>query len=147
MTCGSSSTAGRPGTRSNTGCAHDGPEIWKAMTKAPRVALVAAPANRAAYLTRAYADMVADSQRLSEVISCLRAQHSQEQIAEWQAMASSSAFVDLAESLMTRHYDPRYAKHRARIEVPLAEVDAGPLTEQTLPAAAARVAAAVNSLV
>ncbi len=123
------------------------PEIWKAMTKAPRVGLVAAPANRAAYLTRAYADMVADSQRLSEVISCLRPQHSQEQIAEWQAMASSSAFVDLAESLMTRHYDPRYAKHRARIEVPLAEVDAGPLTEQTLPAAAARVAAAVNSLV
>ena len=45
-----------------------------------------------------------------------------------------------------QHYDPRYAKHRARIEVRLAEVDAGSLRPETLPDTAARVAGAVQAL-
>lgn len=122
------------------------PEIWKAMTKAPRVALTATPAARAQYLTRAYADMVADTARLARVIDLLKPQHAQEVIAEWQAMAGAGAFADLAEGLMTRHYDPRYAKHRARMEVPLTEVEAGPLTAEALPEAAARVAGAVQGI-
>lgn len=123
------------------------PEIWKAMTRAPRIALTATAADRARYLTRAYADMVADQDRLLQVIGLLRPLHAQEVIADWQAMATAGAFADLAESLMARHYDPRYAKHRARMEVRLAEVDAGPLSADALPAAAARVAAAVASLI
>lgn len=122
------------------------PEIWKAMVRAPRVALVAQPADRARYLTRAYADMVADADRLQSVIAQLRPLHAQEVIAEWQGMAGAGAFTVLAESLMTRHYDPRYAKHRARIVVPVTEIDAGPLTPETLPEAAARVAAAVAAI-
>ena len=106
-----------------------------------------AAADRARYLTRAYADMVADQDRLLQVIGLLRPLHAQEVIADWQAMATAGAFADLAESLMARHYDPRYAKHRARMEVRLAEVDAGPLSADALPAAAGRVAAAVASLI
>ncbi len=117
------------------------------MTRAPRIALTAPPRDRARYLTRAYADMVADQDRLQSVIALLKPQHAQEIIAEWQTMASAGAFADLAESLMQRHYDPRYAKHRARMEVPLTEVDAGPLTPEALPATAARVAAAVRALI
>ena len=123
------------------------PEIWKAMQRAPRVALRATVAARAAYLTRAYADMVADPTRLAAVIDSLRPMHAAEVIADWQAMAGAGAFGPLAESLMARHYDPRYARHRARMEVRLTEVEAGPLTPGTLPDAAARVAAAVLALV
>lgn len=123
------------------------PEIWKAMTRAPRVALVATATARAQYLTRAYADMVQDPVRLAGVIDQLRPVHAQEVIAEWQAMAGAGTFAALAEGLMTRHYDPRYAKHRARMAVPVAEVEAGPLTATALPEAAARVAAAVRGLV
>lgn len=122
------------------------PELWKAMTRAPRVALRADPAARARYLTTAYDDMVADGARLLSVIDLLRPLHAQEVIAEWQAMAGAGAFTDLATSLMARHYDPRYAKHRARMEVPLIEVDAGPLTPASLPETAARVAAAVHGV-
>jgi tRNA 2-selenouridine synthase len=122
------------------------PEIWKAMTRAPRVVLHAAPSARAQYLTRAYGDMVADVPRLTEVISLLRPVHAQEVIAEWHKMASEGSFADLAESLMVRHYDPRYAKHRARMEVRLCDLDAGPLTAESLPEAAGRVAKEVAGL-
>jgi tRNA 2-selenouridine synthase len=122
------------------------PEIWKAMTRAPRIALAASTTDRARYLTRAYADMVADTARLLAVIDLLRPAHAQERIADWRALAEAGAFADLAESLMTQHYDPRYAKHRARIEVPMVEIEAGPLTAETLPAAADRVAAAAHAL-
>lgn len=122
------------------------PEIWKAMTQAPRVALTAGTAARAQYLTRAYADMVADPLRLAGVIDLLKPLHAAEVIAEWQAMAGAGEFATLAESLMARHYDPRYAKHRARMAVPLAEVEAGPLTADSLTATAARVAAAAAAL-
>lgn len=123
------------------------PEIWKAMVRAPRVALQAPLAARAAYLTRAYADMVADPARLGAVIASLRLLHAQEVIADWQAMAGAGAFAPLAASLMERHYDPRYARHRARMAVPLAEVEAAGLQPETLPETAAKVARAVQSLV
>lgn len=122
------------------------PEIWKAMTRAPRVALSATAQDRARYLTRAYSDMVEDATRLSGVIDLLKPQHAQEIIAEWQAMAATGDFADLAESLMTRHYDPRYAKHRARMEVRMAEVEAGSLLPDSLPEVAARVAQAAQNL-
>ncbi len=122
------------------------PEIWKAMAKAPRVALSAPTVDRARYLTRAYADMVADPARLAGVVDLLKPLHPQEVIADWQAMAAAGTFCDLAEGLMTRHYDPRYAKHRARMAVPVAEVAAGSLTPESLPDTAADVARAIQSL-
>ena len=90
--------------------------------------------------------MVADPLRLAGVIDLLKPLHAAEVIAEWQAMAGAGEFATLAESLMARHYDPRYAKHRARMAVPLAEVEAGPLTADSLTATAARVAAAAAAL-
>lgn len=122
------------------------PELWKAMSRAPRVVLAAAVVDRANYLTRAYGDMVEDAARLAGVIDQLRPAHSAEQIAKWQALATAGQFADLAESLMLHHYDPRYAKHRGRVDVSLVDVDAGPLTPDALPKAADRVAAAVKGL-
>ena len=120
------------------------PKLWRAMVAAPRVAIAATRAARAGYLVTAYADMVADPLRLDGVLGSLRASHPAEVIADWRAMAAAGRFVDLAEGLMERHYDPRYGKHRARMEVPLTEVAVDGLDD--LDAVADRVADAIRSM-
>jgi tRNA 2-selenouridine synthase len=79
------------------------------------------------------------------VLFSLRAAHSADVIADWRAMAVAGRFVKLAEELMSQHYDPRYGKHRARMEVPLIEVAADDLAD--LDAVADRVAEAVCSMI
>ncbi|NHB76393.1 tRNA 2-selenouridine(34) synthase MnmH [Rhodobacter calidifons] len=122
------------------------PEIWKAMVAAPRVAIAAPRPVRAEYLARAYADLTRDAERLAATVALLRPLHPREVIADWLAMAAAGAHAALAESLMERHYDPRYGKHRARMAVPVAEVAADDLRPEALPGLAARVAEAVRGL-
>ena len=124
------------------------PEIWKAMVAAPRIAIAAPRAARAQYLVRAYDDLVVDGARLAQVVGQLRHAHAARQIADWQVMAASGAFVELADGLMEAHYDPRYEKHRARLEearigADLREISADGLGEADLDALADRVAVAV----
>jgi tRNA 2-selenouridine synthase len=98
------------------------PKLWRAMVTAPRISIEAPRRVRAEYLVRAYADLVADVERLDGVVASLAPAHPREVIAQWRAMAAAGDFVDLAEGLMAQHYDPRYGKHRARMEVPVTEV-------------------------
>ncbi|MGL4238325.1 tRNA 2-selenouridine(34) synthase MnmH [Tabrizicola sp.] len=121
-------------------------EIWKAMVAAPRVAIVAPRAARAAYLARAYADLTADAGRLAATVDLLKALHPREVIEEWQALAGAGEFQALAADLMERHYDPRYGKHRARMAVPVAEVTVERLWPEDLVGIAGRVAKAVGGL-
>jgi tRNA 2-selenouridine synthase len=122
------------------------PEIWKAMVAAPRIAIAAPRAARAEYLARAYGDLTADATRLTATVDLLRPAHPREVIEGWQALAASGDFQTLADSLMERHYDPRYGKHRERMAVPLAEVPAPRLLPEDLPGIAAAVVAAVGKL-
>jgi tRNA 2-selenouridine synthase len=119
------------------------PRLWRAMVTAPRVALAVPRAARAAYLVRAYDDMVADPVRLAAVLEQLRPSHAAEVIDAWKLQAVVSQFAALAEGLMAAHYDPRYDKHRARMEVPLTEIQAKGLEPEALDPLAARVAEAV----
>ncbi|MBC2834624.1 tRNA 2-selenouridine(34) synthase MnmH [Paragemmobacter straminiformis] len=118
------------------------PKLWRAMVAAPRISIEATRAARAQYLVTAYADLVADPARLDAVLGALRHAHAAALVAEWRAMAAAGRFVELADGLMEHHYDPRYGKHRARMEVPLTEVPVGALTD--LGAIADQVAAAVK---
>lgn len=122
------------------------PKLWAAMTAAPRITLSAPPEERAAYLTRAYADVTGDRDRLVEVIGQLRHAQPREVIDHWLTLAATGDFPPLARGLMDRHYDPRYARHRARMAPPAAEIAAASLTRDALPALAARVAAAATRL-
>ncbi len=122
------------------------PEIWKAMTRAPRISITAPAAARAAYLTQAYADICADGTRLATVIDRLRPAHAADQIADWQALALSGDFAPLAESLMQHHYDPRYEKHRARMQVGLTDLPTASLTAADLASLADRITALVPAL-
>ena len=122
------------------------PQLWAAMGKAPRVIVEAGLDERARYLTRAYADIVADELRLAEVIGLLRHAHAKEVIDSWSALAQSRQFTALAHDLMQAHYDPRYEKHRGRMEVASVTVKAVSLEDPALDGLAVEVAAAVALL-
>lgn len=122
------------------------PKLWRAMVAAPRVAIEAPRRARAEYLVRAYADLVADVARLDGIVASLRPLHAAEVIAGWRGLVAEGRFADLAEGLMERHYDPRYGKHRARMEVPCVEVAAEGLGAADLPALADRIVAEVARL-
>ena len=122
------------------------PQLWKAMTTAPRVAIVAPRAARADYLTRAYHDMVEDADKLAAVIEMLRMSHAHDRVDGWRRMADGREFAALADSLMAEHYDPRYEKHRERLAMPVAEISAGRLDAGDLAAVAKQVAEQVRAL-
>jgi tRNA 2-selenouridine synthase len=89
-------------------------QLWKAMCAAPRIRIAAPLEARAAYLTRAYADLTADPARLSRVVESLRPVQSAERIEDWLKLAGTGDFRALAAGLMRDHYDRRYEKHRVR---------------------------------
>jgi len=122
------------------------PRLWAAMTAAPRIVLSAPLEARAAYLAQAYADVTADRARLCGLIEKLRPVQPRDIIAEWLALAETGAFLPLAEGLMARHYDPRYARHRDRMPAPAARIESGSLAPAALPGVAAEVAMAVAGL-
>ena len=122
------------------------PRLWQAMSQAPRLVVQADRGARAAYLTRAYADLAADPARLLAVIDRMRPMQAAEVIEGWSDLARRGAMRDLAQDLMARHYDPRYQKHRARMAVPVAEIAAPDLRPEALPDLAARLVAAAQGL-
>ncbi len=120
--------------------------LWAALRTAPRLRLLAPLPARAAYLARAYADIVADPLRLTRLIDQLRPYHAAEVIHRWHGLAEARAFEALAAELMQRHYDPRYDKHRARQDHRVIEIAAANLAPEALTALAAEVTAAAGRL-
>jgi tRNA 2-selenouridine synthase len=111
-------------------CRLPGP-LWRAMCDAPRIRISAPVEARAAYLVRAYSDIAADTARLEDTIDRLRHAHARDVVDHWQLMARTGQVTELARDLIEAHYDPRYAKHRARMTA-----DALDLATQTLDPAA-----------
>lgn len=122
------------------------PRLWQAMCAAPRIAINAPLPERAAYLTRAYHDVTADPVRLRQTIDRLRPYHPAERIADWQDQAARGDFATLAAGLMAHHYDPRYGRHRARMQVPFTDLAADSLAPGDLPALAQRIADQVQAI-
>ena len=117
--------------------------LWKAMVSAPRITINAPRAARADHLVTAYPDMVADPARLSQIIAALRPSHAAELIDTWQSLAQLGDYAPLAASLMQHHYDPRYAKHRARGDHKDWMIDADDLRDATLSQIASQIAAKI----
>ena len=121
--------------------------LWSGMCAAPRIAVTAAPQARAAYLARAYADVLADPDRLSDLLDPLRAFRGHKVVDQWQAQLRAGQGQALALALMTQHYDPAYAASRLRHGVvPTASVDAGDLGPDALARVAARIAGLVSGM-
>jgi tRNA 2-selenouridine synthase len=119
------------------------PQLWSAMTTAPRIRLNAPIAARAEYLTRAYHDLIADTDRMQDILNRLRPYHAAKTIEEWQDLAVTGQYTALAQDLMEAHYDPRYAKYQAPHVEQLQLAD---LTNETLDRAAINVANLSNRL-
>jgi tRNA 2-selenouridine synthase len=121
--------------------------LWAAMRAAPRVTIQAPLDARAGYLARAYADVTASRERLTAAIAKLRPFQPKEVIEGWLAEAEAGEFRALAAGLMQRHYDPRYEKHRERIDRAQERVvQAGGLAPDDLTELAQRVAEAVGAV-
>jgi tRNA 2-selenouridine synthase len=123
------------------------PMLWRAMCAAPRIELVAPRTERAGYLARTYSDLVADPARLTGLIEQLRPYHAAERIADWIKQAENAAFVELADGLMQAHYDPRYAKHRARSEGARHVLTMESLTPEAIAATARQLAHVIDATV
>lgn len=116
------------------------PALWKAMGTARRLIVAAPLAARAAYLTRAYADIIADRAALARILDVLRPLHAAQVIDGWLDLAAAGDDTALAADLMARHYDPRYASHRARMGGEEARFDLPDLEPDTLERLADRIA-------
>lgn len=116
------------------------PVLWRAMTQAPRIEIEATRTDRAGFLAHSYPEMTQDPARLAATLDRLRPFHAAARIEAWQALAATADFTSLAEALMLHHYDPRYAKHRARNMVARETLTLPALSDAALDAAAETLA-------
>jgi len=122
------------------------PSLWQAMLSAPRVVIDAPIAARAQFLARIYGDITEDAGRLGDTIRALSELHSKDTIARWLTLADAQEWQDLAADLMQQHYDPRYARQRARHDHSQLETLALPdLEPTTLAAAVPRIVQAAEA--
>lgn len=115
--------------------------LLQAMQRAPRVELVVPLAARAAHLAGSYPEITTDAPRLCATLDRLKLLHSAERVAAWKGLAAGGHYAELAQELMLRHYDPRYARHRARSEVPGQQLEMAGLSPEDLNSAAAHICA------
>ena len=124
------------------------PTLFGAMQGAPRVVLSAPVAARAAYLARAYADVLADRAAFAARLDRLIGLQGRAQVAEWQRLLDEGADKAVAADLIERHYDPAYARARRGGESApvLARIEADSLDDAGIAALARSVAGTVRSL-
>ena len=119
------------------------PRLFAAMKEAGRIEICAPVAVRAAYLTRAYRDLVEDREALIERLNRLIGLQGRARVADWVAMAEAGELKALAADLIEHHYDPRYAKVRGRRGAVSSPIETQDLSEAGIDQLAAEVAEAV----
>jgi tRNA 2-selenouridine synthase len=92
------------------------PALWQAMLEAPRIELSAPLPARAAYLVRAYPEIVADRELLHGVLSKLAVYPGRKRLEAWMELADAGQFHELVSEVVERHYDPSYARSSRRDE-------------------------------
>jgi len=120
--------------------------FWAAMLDAPRVIVQAPLAARAAYLARAYREVIEDPAVVDQKLFPLRRLRGHATVDRWVALSREGALVDLSHALMVDHYDPSYAKSR-RIDTRkvLAEIAVETLDQAGQESAATAIAAALSA--
>ena len=66
--------------------------------------------QRVSFLLRDYAELSADPAFLSARLFALRELHGAAVIEQWQALAAAGRLQELVEQLLSKHYDPHYAR-------------------------------------
>jgi tRNA 2-selenouridine synthase len=123
------------------------PSLWKAMKSAPRIEVQADVDQRSHYLTRVYADILSDTERLKGKLTHLRRHRGHEVVEGWFALIDSGDLTGLTRALMQQHYDLSYDRSRsAHGDMIRARVSAPSLTPEGLNATAAKIEAALQTL-
>jgi len=84
------------------------PALWSAMLDAPRITMAAPLDDRARYLARHYADVVADRALFDAALARLPVPPGRKALARWRDLADAGDLEALALDLMENHYDPAY---------------------------------------
>lgn len=120
--------------------------LWAAMLAAPRIIVQASQAARAAYLAKAYREVIEDPEVVAAKLAPLRRLRGHATVDRWIALSKEGALVDLSHALMVDHYDPSYGKSRRIDEREvLSEVVAETLDDAGQERAADEIAAALKS--
>lgn len=122
------------------------PSLFEAMKGARRIEISAPVEARAGYLCRAYADLIADTSGLIERLTRLTALQGRERVETWVGMAEAGEHKSLAGELIQHHYDPRYAKARARRAAASEMIETDRLDEAGIDRLADRVADLVSTI-
>ena len=93
------------------------PSLWSAMKVAPRIAIQAPVAARVTYLTEAYADILADGERLKDRLDPLRQFRGHGVVDGWCQSIDVGDKPGLVAALITQHYDLAYQKAQRAIGV------------------------------
>lgn len=118
------------------------PALWRGLADAPYVELAAEAPLRGRYLAAAYADLTHDRAALEAIFARLPVPPSRERLAKWRALVDAGALADLAQAIMTLHYDPAYDRARRMRDRPvLGVVPLDPTDPESQDAAAEQVAA------
>ncbi len=122
------------------------PQLFAAMKSAPRIEIAAPSASRVEYLVRAYSEEIADCEGFAARLDGLIRLQGRAQVEAWQAALRAGSFDQVAAEMIELHYDPSYAKARARSGgVVLATCKAERLDETGIIALANEVAAIVKA--
>ena len=81
---------------------------------APCIELAAPLEQRVSFLQRDYAELSADPTLLHERLAALRELHGAAVVERWQKLAADGALAELVEQLLSKHYDPHYARSQER---------------------------------
>lgn len=120
------------------------PQLFAAMKAAPRIEVSAPVDARARYLCGAYADLIADTESLSERLRRLIRLQGRERVEAWVKMAEAGEHLTLAGELIQHHYDPRYGKVRDARDAETVRVSASNLDAQGVDGLAGEIAGIVN---
>ncbi len=122
------------------------PQLFAAMRAAPRIEISAPVHERAAFLVGAYSEEIADCEDFARRLDRLIRLQGRARIEAWQDALRAGSFNQVAVEMIEQHYDPSYARARARGggQV-LATCRAEVLDEAGLDGLAENVAAVVRS--
>ncbi|MDJ1007300.1 MAG: tRNA 2-selenouridine(34) synthase MnmH [Paracoccaceae bacterium] len=123
------------------------PALVAAMRQAPRIEIAAPLDARADFLVETYGEALSDPRAFAARLRPLTRLRGRATVERWVEMAEAGDWQPLAAELMALHYDPAYAKSRARRGgAPLAVLEAKGLGPADLEALAGEIAARVSAV-
>ena len=108
------------------------PSLWASMRAAPRLQVSSTLEARTDFLCKTYTDLTNDKVTLCELINRLRPYHNRKQITEWLGHVELGEWKKLAIGLITKHYDPRYAKYTDIKDTTVHSIELSDLSDSTL---------------